>query len=86
MAEQNLDKINDPGVRENSEGVVIQHKRRSEQMESIANEIRTIIAAPGTSGRRGTKGKTIYNANLHKIDRYMEQLLIIADELKAAGK
>lgn len=76
--------INDPGSRPSKHGgVVLQFQRRSQQLEGIANEVRKMVteasALPGLP-------VSLNPQQIRKIDGYMEQLLIIADELNKAGK
>ena len=76
--------INDPGSRPSKHGgVVLQFQRRSQQLEGISNEIRKMVTEasplPGLPASLDSK-------QIRKIDGYMEQLLIIADELNKAGK
>lgn len=72
--------INDPGVREAKGGVVIQQKRRSEQLESISQSFGEFLDE--MDREFGNKLDT----EIHKLRGYCEQLRIIADELKRAGK
>lgn len=76
----NKDGINVPGSRENADGsVTIQFKKRSEQLESIADEIDNALSATESN-------TTLRGDQVHKFRGYMEQLRIIATELGGSGK
>lgn len=72
--------INTAGVRDNADGsVTIQFRNRSAQLESIADEIDNALSATDSN-------TTLRGEQVHKFRGYMEQLRIIADELKRSGK
>lgn len=75
--------ISGPGVKDHKGGVVIQFKKRSEQLESIADSINLLMNY--TEGLNAAP-IGLDASDVHKINGWMEQLRIIADELKGAGK
>lgn len=77
--------ISDPGVREVPGGVVIQQMRRSEQLESIRLEIACFLHQHESLLLQDDNDDTV-GRDLHRIKGYLEQIEIIADELKRAGK
>jgi len=67
--------INNPGIRERPDGAVtLQFKKRSSQVEVIAEEFRNAF----TDG--------ILPNQTRKMLKYCDQLLIIASEMKGCGK
>lgn len=86
MSNRNPSGINSPGVRAADHGAsVIQMASRSSQLESIGQYVQTEIAAAKEHRDKYNKGGEIVVADgvLHKVNGLMEQLFIIADEVKA---
>ena len=77
--------INNPGVRQHRfGGTVIQMAKRSEQLESIATSFEKLVA--NTPLRLSSQSNRIDESDLRRLQGYVEQLRIIADELKSVGK
>ncbi len=75
--------INNTGVREAKGGHVIQMAKRSQQLNGIAEEITSLMRPMDMN----PEGSVLLSAKeVHKIKGWMEQVGIIADELKGAGK
>jgi hypothetical protein len=90
IAELEHSPINSPGTRQHVEGeftvFTVQMARRSEQLEGIAEYIKGELKAAVEQADKYKGPLTVADGVIRRIVGYCEQIGIIADELKAAGK